>query len=477
MGETLLYTLKPILDLVPEVRDPTSRIALRDKLLWTAITLFIYLVCSQIPLYGIYRTVDADPLYWMRVILASNRGTLMELGISPLITSNMIVELVANARLIAYDPSVAQDKRLLGAAEKVLSIVVSFGTAFVYVFAGMYGSIEYIGTFKAFMLVIQLTMASVIVLYLDEMLQKGYGIGSGTSLFIATNICETIFWKAFSPVTIKTENGVEFEGAIIALFHFLLTKPNKITALYLAFYRQNLTNLHNIIATVFIFFVVIYFQGFQVNLKLINKQYRGANSTFPIKLFYLSNTPIILQTALVSNLHVLSNLLYKKFKQFSFIRLLGVWKASPSTGQDELVGGLAYYFLPPNSISDIFTNPTHFFVYLAFITVTCALFSKLWLELSGRSSKDVLKNFHDSNMTISGLNRDTAVIKYLNRNIPIAAILGGVFIALLTVFSDLIGTIGSGTGILLVVNIVYGFYESFRKESSPNESVFSTIEY
>ena len=477
MGETLLYTLKPILDMVPEVRDPTSRIVLRDKLLWTAITLFIYLVCSQIPLYGIYRTVDADPLYWMRVILASNRGTLMELGISPLITSNMIVELVANARLITYDPSVAQDKRLLGAAEKVLSIIVSFGTAFVYVFAGMYGSIEYIGTFKAFMLVVQLTMASVLVLYLDEMLQKGYGIGSGTSLFIATNICETIFWKAFSPVTIKTENGIEFEGAIIALFHFLLTKPNKVTALYLAFYRQNLANLHNILATVFIFCVVIYFQGFQVNLKLINKQYRGANSTYPIKLFYLSNTPIILQTALVSNLHILSNLLYKKFKQFSFIRLLGVWKASPHSGQDELVGGLAYYFLPPNSITEIITNPTHFFVYLTFITVTCALFSKLWLELSGRSSKDILKSFHDNNMTVAGLNRDTAVIKYLNRNIPIAAVLGGVFIALLTVFSDMIGTIGSGTGILLVVNIVYGFYESFKKESNPNESFVSAIEY
>ena len=90
----------------------------------------------------------------MRVILASNKGTLMELGISPLITSSMIVELIANAKIITYDPSVPNDKRLLGALEKLLSIIVSFGTAFVYVFAGMYGRVEDIGTLRAFFIVI-----------------------------------------------------------------------------------------------------------------------------------------------------------------------------------------------------------------------------------------------------------------------------------------------------------------------------------
>ena len=50
-------------------------------------------------------------------------------------------------------------------------------------------------------------MASLIVLLLDELLQKGYGLGSGISLFIATNICETIVWKAFSPATVNTGKG------------------------------------------------------------------------------------------------------------------------------------------------------------------------------------------------------------------------------------------------------------------------------
>ena len=39
---------------------------------------------------------------------------------------------------------------------------------------------------------------------LDDMMSKGYGLGSGISLFIATNICETILWKCLSPLTITS---------------------------------------------------------------------------------------------------------------------------------------------------------------------------------------------------------------------------------------------------------------------------------
>lgn len=57
-------------------------------------------------------------------------------------------------------------------------------------------------------LCLQLFVAGLIVLLLDELLQKGYGLGSGISLFIATNICETIVWKAFSPTTVNTGRGI-----------------------------------------------------------------------------------------------------------------------------------------------------------------------------------------------------------------------------------------------------------------------------
>ena len=80
--------------------------------------MFIYLICCQIPLYGIYKASGSDPLYWMRVILASNRGTLMELGISPIVTSGMIMQLLAGSKLIEVDKKCKEDKELFEGATK-----------------------------------------------------------------------------------------------------------------------------------------------------------------------------------------------------------------------------------------------------------------------------------------------------------------------------------------------------------------------
>ena len=101
------------------------------------------------------------------------------------------------------------------------------------------------------------------ILWYDQVIKifQGYGLGSGISLFIATNICETIVWKAFSPTTVNVGRGAEFEGAIVALFHLLATKNDKVRALNEAFYRSNLPNLMNLLATIVVFLVVIYFQG------------------------------------------------------------------------------------------------------------------------------------------------------------------------------------------------------------------------
>merc|ERR1711904_637663 len=134
------------------------------------------------------------------------------------------------------------------------------------------------------LIVIQLFIAGLIVIILDELLQKGYGLGSGISLFIATNICESIIWKAFSPTTINTGKGTEFEGAIIALFHLLVSRTDKVLALKEAFYRQSAPNLTNLFATVLVFFIVIYFQGFRVDLPVKYQKVRGQRGSYPIKL-------------------------------------------------------------------------------------------------------------------------------------------------------------------------------------------------
>merc|ERR1711957_498094 len=190
---------------------------------------------------------------------------------------------------------------------------MGIGEAIAYVVSGMYGDLGTLGAGNAILIIVQLFIAGLIVLTLDELLQKGYGLGSGISLFIATNICESIVWKAFSPTTINTGRGTEFEGAIIALFHLIITRNDKLRALKEALYRQNLPNLTNLLATVLIFGVVIYFQGFRVDLPIKSARYRGDYRSYPIKLFYTSNIPIILQSALVSNLYIISQMLSSRF--------------------------------------------------------------------------------------------------------------------------------------------------------------------
>lgn len=425
----------------------------------------------------------------MRVILASNRyvfmikaeldylkyvcrGTLMELGISPIITSGLVMQLLAGARIIEVNQSLKEDRALFNAAQKLFGILITVGEAIAYVISGMYGDLNSLGAGNAILIILQLVAAGMVVLILDELLQKGYGLGSGISLFIATNICESVVWKAFSPTTINTGRGTEFEGALIALVHLLITRQNKFRALHEAFYRSNLPNVSNLLATVFIFLVVIYFQGWRVDLPVRYAKYRGQEGKFPIKLFYTSNMPIILQTALVSNLYFMSQILYTRYSSNILVRLLGVWKEpKDNPGSTVPVSGLAYYISPPQSFGDLGRDPVHAVIYLVFILASCAIFSKTWIEVSGASPKDVAKQLRDQQMILKGP-RNTSIVHELNRHIPAAAAFGGMCIGLLTITADLLGAIGSGTGILLAVTIIYQYYEMFEKNhADPNAFV------
>ncbi|CAO2605834.1 Protein transport protein Sec61 subunit alpha isoform 1 [Lemmus lemmus] len=466
MAIKFLEVIKPFCVILPEIQKPERKIQFKEKVLWTAITLFIFLVCCQIPLFGIMSSDSADPFYWMRVILASNRGTLMELGISPIVTSGLIMQLLAGAKIIEVGDT-PKDRALFNGAQKCNFLFLHSRTQLLRKkkVTSIGSSNIYLGSLIFFFLS-QLFVAGLIVLLLDELLQKGYGLGSGISLFIATNICETIVWKAFSPTTVNTGRGMEFEGAIIALFHLLATRTDKVRALREAFYRQNLPNLMNLIATIFVFAVVIYFQGFRVDLPIKSARYRGQYNTYPIKLFYTSNIPIILQSALVSNLYVISQMLSARFSGNLLVSLLGTWSTSSGgPARAYPVGGLCYYLSPPESFGSVLEDPVHAVVYIVFMLGSCAFFSKTWIEVSGSSAKDV-----SSKLTFlietGVLMRQLLTSREFHLYIPTAAAFGGLCIGALSVLADFLGAIGSGTGILLAVTIIYQYFEIFVKEQS-----------
>merc|ERR1711928_251110 len=199
------------------------------------------------------------------------------------------------------------------------------------------------------------------------------------------------------------------------------------------------------------------------DLPIKSARYRGQYSSYPIKPFYTSNIPIILQSALVSNLYMISQMLSVKFAGNFFVNLLGVWH--DGGGRAYPIGGLCYYLSPPDTLGSILTDPIHAILYIVFMLGSCAFFSKTWIDVSGSSAKDVAKQLREQQMVMRG-HRETSMIHELNRYIPTAAAFGGLCIGALSVIADFMGAIGSGTGILLAVTIIYQYFEIFVKEQS-----------
>ena len=394
----------------------------------------------------------------------------MELGISPIATSGTIMQFLSGAGLIEVDHSIKEDRVLFNGAQKLLALIFTAGQAVVQVVMGFYGVPKELGSGICLLLVLQLFISGLIVILLDELLQKGYGLGSGVSLFLATNTCESILWKAFSPTTYTTGKGTEFEGAVIAFFHLLLTRNDKMRALKEAIYRSNLPNLMNLFSTFAIFAAVVYLQGLRVEIPIKSAKVRGQQGTYPIRLFYASNTPIIMQSALVSNMHLVSQMLYSKFPENLLVKLLGKWATVEGSRGSQPVSGICYFISAPHSFLEALKDPLHFALYLAFTLSTCAYFSRMWIDVSGSAPRDVAKQLKDQQMVMRG-HREGSMYKELKRIIPIAASLGGLVIGLLSVSADLMGAIGSGTGILLAVTLIYQYFETFVREQAEQGSL------
>lgn len=467
---SVLMHIKPFLRFLPEVEKPTRLPGIKERILWTAMALFIFLIASQVPVYGPRIGNASDPFYWMRVVLASNKGTLMELGISPIVTASLILELVVGAGLLTYNSEDKEERAVYEGTQKLLAIVITIVEGAAYVSSGMYGDPSRIGLPMCAFIVIQLVVATTMCILLDELLQKGWGIGSGTSLFIATNVCDTIVWKCFSPSTINTGRGAEFEGAVIAFFHLLVSRSDKVRALREAFYRPQLPNLTNVFATFVVFVVVVFFQGFRVPLMTKNKFNGQDRQPYLIKLFYTSNMPIILQTSVVSNINFFSQILSRRFGSRNFlINMLGRWEErsynSRGSGQLFPVGGLAYYLTAPSTFFDLMADPIHAVFYVVFMLTSCAVFSRLWITISHTGPRDVAKQLaSQGRWLVQARESEEDMARLLDKYIPVAASFGGLCVAALTMFADFLGAIGSGTGILLSVTMINQYFEILQQE-------------
>ncbi|CAM9196803.1 unnamed protein product [Discosporangium mesarthrocarpum] len=469
-----LHVIRPIMSVIPEVTYPDRKIDLRTKGMWTMYALVFFMWASHFPLYGAQQLMNTDPLDSLRMVFAARRGTLMELGITPIVTSSVVIQLMESSHFFTYDRSSKEERALFQGAQKMFGILITLAQALAYVGLGMYGDLGALGAGNAILIVAQLFVVGVLIILIDEILQKGYGMGSGMSLFMCTSVCGTVVWKIFSPSSITSAKGREYEGAVVALFHLLITREDKLRALGEAIGRANLPNLINVAATVAVFVVVMYLAGWQVDLPVFSQKYRGQQHKFPIKLFYTSNMPVVLQTALVSNLYLISKLVSNKYSKNILVDILGRWEELESVpGTMIPVSGIAYYVSPPTSVGDLMRDPFHALFYLSFVLTACALFSTAWLEIQGTSSKasmesgpislDIARFMREKQLAMKG-HRDTALVHVLDRYIPTAAAFGGMCIGAISVFGDLFGALGSGTGILVMVTVIHQYVELLRRE-------------
>jgi preprotein translocase SecY subunit len=465
MAGRFLNLFKPVARAIPEIKPPERRVRFNEKIFWTAIVLIIFLVMSEVPLFGVTKTALGE-LAALRIIFASSRGSLMELGIGPIVTAGLILQLLAGSDMIDCDMSKPDDRSLFTTASKVFSLILTGVQASAYIIGGMYGSLP--GTI-AIIVFLQLIAAGIIVLLMDELVQKGWGFGSGISLFIMAGVAQQIFWQSFSPAPAAGESGSY--GFFVRLAQ-ILSGGGSLTGLWLR--SPNNPSLLGLIATVGAFLVIIYMEGVRVELPLSYAGYRGYRSRYPIKLLYVSNLPVIFASALFANIYFFSQIFWNMGGQPApgtnfWFDLLGQFNAvRDSTGaitRYDPVGGLVYYVTAPHSFINVMDAPVKAFVYLGILVAFCVVFSLTWLEVGGLGPSTVAKQLVDSGMEIPGYRRSgKAVELLLKRYIPAVTVVGGVLVGMVAGVSDFFGVFGSGMGILLSVGILYQYYELLIQE-------------
>ncbi len=442
--------------ILPEVKKPIKKVSLRDKFMWTGLVLVLYLIMGTVPLYGVAKGAQ-DPFKYARIIFASSKGSLLELGIGPIVTAGLIMQLLAGADIIRFDFSDPDDRAVFTAATKFLTIIVTIVEAGAFIVAGYIPPTNF--TFPVISIIFaQLIIATIILMLLDELVQKGWGLGSGISLFIAVGVARAIFTNLFSTLVI-TENE---EPVPYGLVPYLVAKGFSGSigdALVRPFNRPSIIGLLATLATIFI---ILYAEGVRIEIPISMARYRGIRSVYPIKLLYVSNIPIILAFTLLTDLQMLSQILWSTFNPNNsdpFFNLIIRMENNTVTG------GLMYYLMPPQSYFDAIADPIRATTFIIMMIIMGIIFAVVWVEVGGLSPEKVSQQLIDAGMQIPGFRRRAySVSIILNKYIPVVTVIGGFFVGIIAGVSQILGVFGGGMGILLMVDILMQYYQLLMQE-------------
>ena len=454
----IVEKMDPIFNLLPEVRLPEVKPAINKRLLWTAAVLVLFFAMGRVNVIGIDLAQSAGgQLQTFQLILASNIGTLITVGIGPIVLSSIILQLLVGTKIITMDLTNPESKKRFTSLQKLLAILLCIFEAFVYTFSGLVVAVP--GMFV--WVVLQITIGSILLLYLDEVVSK-YGIGSGISMFIAGGVAADIFWRIFNPLDISRNfNLGEAQGLLFLIARSVMSGQMAETFIYLL----------PIIFTILVFLVVVFAEGIHVNIPITMGR-KGAMSRYPVKLLYVSNIPVILAAAFFANIRLWS-LLAKDVPVLGFA-LSGLSEIVNSPSR--LIESMLLQGVSLNIFSEMAESVVrlqfigiggeliHGILYLLLLTVFCVIFGVLWIEMAGQGPEAVAAQLDKAGMSIPGFRRDPRIVrKVLDRYIPPISIMGSIFVGMLAGLADLTGALGTGTGILLTVGIVYRLYEELAR--------------
>ncbi len=448
---------------LPSVKKPTYQQTFNEKLKWTLAALFAYLILSYVTVSGIEKA-SYEQFRFFEVVLGSKFGSIMTLGIGPIVTAGIVMQLLVGSKIINWDLTKAENRKKFQTWNKLLAILFSFLEAFALVLAGTFqikGGME-----MAFIVISQLAAGGIIALLLDDLVTK-WGFGSGISLFIAGGVANQIIIRIFSPLSIacipanlaSCLPSSEAPPSGLLWQFFINSFSGKLIEAFISALP--------IITTLLIFFLVAFIQGIGIDIPLTFSRIRGFGRTWTMKLLYTSNIPVILAGALVANLQLMAGIGTVPSGELR-CSLLACFDS-----QNRIVSGIVYYLTSPqNFIGDVIqgiitsNEIIRAFTYLIFFSLVAMIFSVFWVSTAGMDASSVATQLESSGLQIPGYRSDKKSMEIvLNRYIPYLAFLGGIIIGMLAAVAELLGVIGGGTGILLTVMILYDYYQRLSAEN------------
>src|SRR3989344_3296526 len=454
-----------IIEYLPEVKGPTQkRLSFKEKLKWSGMVLVLFFILGLIPLFGLGQN-QLSQFEFLSIILGAEFGSIISLGIGPIVTASIVLQLLNGAGIVKFDLTSHEGKRRFQGVQKVLSFFFIIFEAAIYVFmGGLSPSSNFAGTplFSQFqiLLIVQIFIGGLLIMFMDEVMSK-WGFGSGISLFIAAGVSKQIFIRALSWLPSPTNPDIA-TGAIPALFQSL-GRGQPDTAILM---------LSTVVVTIVIFVMAVYGQAMKVAVHLSFGRVRGHGIRWPLAFIYVSNIPVILIAALLANVQLWASLM-QNWALKSGSAVIN-WISIYIFGQIETADaghGLVQWVNPPQIITSIVTNSLrwqdmyHALGYMVILVAGSVVFGYFWVQTAGMDARSQARQIMASGLQVPGFRKDQRVLeRLLDRYIGPLTIMGSIFVGILAASADIMGALSNGTGILLSVMIIYRLYEDIAKQ-------------